>query len=209
MDERELAASDRIAGAAMVVSAGGTVLAMAHHPSGAHGGPLGSIVHGTMIVLLTLAAFGFLHWVRRRGAGRPLMLAGLLAYLISLFGHVGAAMINGFVVPALAARGQEGVGHGIFLAAWEANQAMARLGVFATSAAYALWAIELVRRGSSGERIMGAAGLAAGLVPAALLAAGLIRMNVQGAFIVYAAQVAWTAWVGLSLLRVRRTVVAD
>ncbi len=199
---------DRLAGMALVAAAAATVLAMAHHPTGAHGnGGLSGLVHGAMITLLALQAFGFAHFARRRGLGRPLMLAGLVAYGISLFGHVGAATINGFVVPALAARGQSAVSHDTFLLAWEANQALARLGVYATGAAFLLWSLDLLRDREHWSRPIGVAGLAAGIVPVALLAAGAIRMNVGGALLVYAIHVAWAALVGLMLIRSARPAV--
>ena len=198
--------ADRIAGATLIASAAAIVLAMAHHPAGAHGGGgLAGVVHGAMILLLALQAFGFAHLAGRRGLGRPLILAGLVAYGISLFDHVGAATINGFVVPALAARGQGAVSHDIFLLAWEANQALARIGVYATGAAFLLWSLDLLRDRAPWPRLVGLAGLAAGLVPAALLATGTIRMNVGGAMLVYAVHVAWAALVGLMLIRSERT----
>ncbi len=197
--------TDRIAGAALIASAAAIVLAMAHHPSGAHGGGgLAGFVHGAMITLLALQAFGFAHFAGRRGLGRPPILAGLVAYGISLFDHVGAATINGFVVPALAGRGQGAVSHDIFLLAWEANQALARIGVFATGAAFLLWSLDLLRDRLPWSRLVGVAGLAAGLVPAALLATGTLRMNVGGAMLVYAVHVAWAALVGLMLIRSER-----
>ena len=119
--------ADRIAGAALIAAAASSVLAMAHHPTSAHGGALGAIVHGVMIVLLAVTAFGFAHFAIRRGLGRPAMLAGLVAYGLCGFGHVGAATIGGFVVPALAARGDDSVGHDIFLLAWESNQASRKM----------------------------------------------------------------------------------
>ena len=190
--------SDRIAGGAMIAAAALVVLAMAHHPSGAHSaGGLAGLVHGAMIVLLSLLAFGFAHFARRIGLDRPAVLAGLVAYAVSLFAHLGAATINGFVVPALAGRGV--TDHGLFLLAWETNQALARLGVYATGAAYILWGLELARRGGI-ERWLGAAGLAAGILPAALLASGAIRMDVAGALLVYALHVGWAALVGLLLV---------
>ena len=102
---------------------------MAHHPTGLHGGGLGQVVHGAMIVFLALAAFGFASFAAARGAARPAILAGLIAYALALFGHAGAATINGFVVPALAARGAGAGDHAILVLAWEANQALAKLGV--------------------------------------------------------------------------------
>ena len=194
-------AGDRTAGMFLIGPAAASMVAMAHHPSGAHAGGQSGLVHGAMIVLLTLMAFGFLHFARRRGLGRPPVLAGLVAYAISLFAHVGAATINGSVVPALAARGPGAVGHDAFLLAWEANQALARLGVFATGAAFLLWSADLLRASGGERRLIGLAGLLAGGLPAALLAGGWIRMDVAGAFAVYAAHGAWAALVGLHLMR--------
>jgi len=190
--------ADRVAGVAMIAAAAGALLAMGHHPSGAHGGSaLAGIVHASMIALLGLLIFGFTHMARRRGLDRPAVLAGLLAYGIALFGHVGAATINGFVVPALAARGV--TAHDLFLFAWEMNQALAKLGVYATSAAYLFWSAELIGEGRT--RLLGALGVVAAILPASLLASGAIRLDVTGAFISYAVQVGWAALVGLHLLR--------
>ena len=190
--------SDRIAGGAMIATALLVVLAMAHHPSGAHGaGGLAGLVHGAMIVLLAVLTFAFTHFARRLGLDGWAVLAGLVAYAISLAAHIGAATVNGFVVPSLAARGVDN--HDIFLLAWETNQALAKLGVYATGAAYALWGVELLRRGGL-ARWLGLAGVAAGIVPAVLLATGAIRMDVAGAFLVYAVHVGWAALVGAWLL---------
>jgi hypothetical protein len=199
---------DRIAGAALAAAALVSVVAMAHHPTSAHGGGgLNGLVHGVMIVLVALLAYGFAHFARGRGLDRPAILAGLVAYGVSVFAHVGAATINGFVVPSLAARG--GVSHDIFLFAWETNQALAGLGVYATGAAFILWSIDLIRREGGWLRLIGLAGLVAGALPAALLAGGAIRLNVSGAMLVYAVHAAWAALVGISLMRGARDAAAD
>lgn len=193
---------DRIAGAALAAAALVSVVAMAHHPTRAHGaGGLNGLVHGVMLVLIVLLAFGFTHFARRRGLDRPAVLAGLVAYGISLFAHAGAATINGFVVPALAGRGPGAASHDIFLFAWETNQALAALGVYATGAAFILWSLDLAGRERGLQRLVGLAGLAAGAVPAGLLAAGAIRMDVSGALLVYAVHAAWAALVGIMLFR--------
>jgi hypothetical protein len=198
----DLNSNDRLAGAAHISAAAVTVLAMAHHPTGAHGaGGLNALVHGTMMAVLTLLAFGFVHLARLRGLGEAPVLAGLVAYGLSLFAHVGAATINGFVVPALAGRGPGAVAHDIFLFAWETNQALAKIGVYATGAAFILWSVDLLRRQGGTARLVGLAGLVAGAVPAVLLASGTIRLNVTGAIVTYAIHAAWAALVGLLLLR--------
>lgn len=193
----EFGMRDRIGGAALIVAAAGTVLAMAHHPSGMHGGPLGQIVHGAMIALLGLLTFGFLRFAQLRGFDRPLILIGIIAYVVSLLAHVGAATINGFIVPGLVG-GQPPVSHDILRFAWHANQALAKLGVFATGIAYVAWGAELSRE--TRTRWIGLAGIVAGIVPAALLAAGAIRLDVAGAFIAYATHAAWAVLLGGAML---------
>jgi hypothetical protein len=188
---------DRIAGSALIGAAALSVLAMAHHPASANAGPIGPIVHGTMIAAAAILAFGFAHFARRRGLARPEILAGLVAYAIGLGVTIGAATINGFVVPALAGRAI--ADRNVFLLAWEANQALARIGVFATGAAFALWALDFLRRPGFEAKAIGASGLAAGLVPPALLALGATDMHVAGAFIAYAAFAAWSVAVGIHL----------
>ena len=192
--------ADRAAGAALLIAAAGTMLAMAHHPVGAHSGGLGGIVHGAMIGLLMLLAWGFLQFVLRRGAARPLILGGLLAYAVSLFAHIGAATINGFVVPGLI-NPEAPISHDIFRLAWHSNQALAKLGVVMTGLAYLLWSADLLARGPKAARLVGAAGVVAGLVPVVLLAGGVIRMDVAGAFLVYAMHAAWAALIGVLMIR--------
>jgi len=194
--------ADRVAGGALIAAAALSVLAMAHHPTGAHGdNGMAGFIHGVMIVLLTATTYGFAHFALRRGPARPPILAGLVAYLVSLVAHLGAATINGFVVPALAGRGV--ANHELFLFAWEANQALAGLGVFATGAAYVLWSVDFLRRPGLEPKAIGALGLVAGIAPAALLASGTIRMDVGGALIAYAAFAGWGVLVGLHLIRGR------
>jgi hypothetical protein len=125
MSEEANKVGDRIGGIALIAAAAGTVLAMGHHPSGAHGGGgLAGLVHGAMIALLGVLAFGFARFCQRRGLDRPLILAGLSAYLASFLAHLGAATINGFVVPALA--GGPPISHDVLRFAWHSNQALAK-----------------------------------------------------------------------------------
>jgi hypothetical protein len=187
----------RTAGWALVGAAAAALLAMSHHPTHLHEGALSRGVHGALIALSVVIAYGFLHWSRLRGLDRPAVAAALVAYAVALFGGIGAATINGFVLPAFP----HGAGGDVHQFAGAANQALSYLGAVATGAAYALWSVDLLRHGGARmERMAGAAGLAAGLVPLALLAAGLVRMNVGGALIVYAVQWAWMALVGLLML---------
>jgi len=200
-DVADQGGANRIAGGALIAGSLLSVLAMAHHPDHVDPGGLVGIVHGAMIVLMSVIAFGFAHFALRRGLGRPAILAGLIAYFIGLVADLGAGTTNGFIVPALAARGADLSGHDVFLLAWEANQALARLGVFATAAAFTFWSIDFLRRAGLEPKAIGGLGLLAGLVPATLLATGATDMHVAGAFMAYAAFALWGAVVGLHLMR--------
>lgn len=194
-------AGNRVAGVAMIAASLGVVVAMGHHPSGLHGGALAGMVHGGMIALLLLLMWGFLMFAVDRGAARPLIAAGLIAYAVSLFAHIGAGTINGFVVPGLADPEAPAVSHDILRLAWQSNQALAQLGVYLTGAAYVLWSSDLLRDQSKAARFTGAIGLVAGAVPALLLASGTLRMDVSGAFLIYGMHVTWAALVGVMLWR--------
>jgi len=189
----------RTAGWALVGAAAAAGLAMSHHPTRLDQGALSGAVHGVLIALSVTIAYGFLHWSRLRGLDRPAVAAGLVAYAVALFGGVGAATINGFVLPAFPhGHGAGGEAHQL---AGAANQALAYLGAVATGLAYALWSLDLLRPGGTRvEKLVGAAGLVAAAVPLALLAAGVLRMNMTGALAVYAVQWAWMATIGLLML---------
>lgn len=193
--------SIKAAGAAMAAAALGIVVAMAHHPTHVDSRSIGG-VHAALILFLLLVAWGFASFVLWRGIRAPLLLLGLLAYGVSLFGHIGAATVNGFAVPALAAHG-EPIGRDTLRLAWELNQALAGLGVFMTALAYLLWSAHLLRDHAPSARITAVLGLAAGAAAPLLLVTGVTRMDVTGATLVYGLQVAWAALVGIQLMRGR------
>ena len=200
MTRLENSRSDRTVGIILLFSAVLTVATMAHHPSG-HGGSLGMVVHGIMIVLLSSVFFGMCHYSLRRGLGRLLILAALVAYLLNYFAHIIAATINGFLVPALAEQGQE-IPHALFIFAWESNQAFARLGTAATAVAFGLWGIDLLRRETGFSRLIGGLGIVAGVLPLALLW-GDATMDVRTALIIYTLHAAFIALVAIRLIQGR------
>lgn len=188
---------DRTAGGALALASAAVVLTMAHHPTGLHSDGLTQIVHGTMLVLIGVTAYGLFHFALRQGIARPAVLAGVVAYAIGTMGNVGAATVSGFAAPAMAVH--EGIDHGLFIVTWELNQALAKVAVAATGAAFLLWSLGLF--GRSGWRAKGIAllGMAAGVAPLLLLGFGALRMNVAGAMIVYAMQAGWMFLIGLYL----------
>ena len=191
--------SDRTVGVILLVASVFTVVAMAHHPSGAHGGKLVYVVHGTMIVLLSSTFFGLCYYSMRRDLGRLLILAALVAYGLNYFAHIIAGTVNGFIVPALAERGQD-IPHALFVFAWESNQAFARLGTAATAVAFVLWGLDLLRQENGFSRLIGGFGIAAGVLPLVLLLDDA-SMDVRTALIIYSLHSGFVALVALRLIQ--------
>lgn len=190
-------ANDRMAGGILAVASLASMLVMSHHPSDPHQLVLGQAVHAAMITIVAFTALGLVHFARRLGLDRLTVLAGLIAYGIAVFGHVGAGTINGFIVTNLVAHGE--TDHAIFALAWEANQALARLGVVASGVGFVLWSLSLLRRAGLFGRGLAVLGIAAGVVPAALLISGTMTMHLHGAILIYAIQALWMLLAGLYL----------
>ena len=151
-----------------------------------------------MLTVVAVWSFGFARFAQVMGIGRPAVLAGLVAYAIGAAAGIGAGTINGFVAPAVALH-QPAVTHDLLVLAWEANQALARIGVVAIGGAYAFWGLALWPR----ARVTALFGMIAGVVPALLLIGGWIDMHLHAAILVYAAEALWAAWIGWLLLRGR------
>jgi len=188
---------DKIAGGVLASASALVVLVMAHHPTNLKDVGLVNLVHGVMMALALLSLAGFARFAQRLGFDRFSVLCGFVAYGAGAFGNLLAATVNGFAAPALAA---DGASREILAIAWELSQALAYEAVFALSIAYVFWGADLFMRG---VRAMGLAGLAAGLVPAALLGGGALSMHVSGAFAIYSAQAAFGVVAGIYLMRGR------
>ena len=191
----------RDGGAALAAAAVATIVLMSLHPTSAHAGAMGGIVHGGMFAATGLMLFGFAAFARASGPSSAVLL-GLVFFAISAGGHVLAGTINGFAVPALANRPEGPPGHDIFLFAWQLNQGFAGVGVVATGIAYLAWAFELRRD----HRLLAAGGAIGGAVPAVLLVAGVIRLDVHGALFAYGLHGLWALALGITMLRGRLRV---
>jgi len=169
-----------------------TILLMSQHPSGGDIGIMAPLVHGGLQAVLIVQLAAVL--VIARSWGSTLLLTtGLLFFAAGQIAGLGAATINGFIVPALGGYLPEEIGPDISAFAWEANQALATLGVIAIGLAIAILSVRLWQDRRRGLAIAG--GLA-GLVPATLLAIGHIGMNLHGAILVYGVQAAWLIALG-------------
>jgi hypothetical protein len=63
---------------------------------------LKEVVHGVAIASVCGYAFGYTTLARRLGLHRPLVLAGLVAYLFGCVAMIGATILDGFVTPHIA-----------------------------------------------------------------------------------------------------------
>ena len=187
---------DRKAAGWMLVATGAlSILLMSQHPSGSHEGVMTPLVHGGLqvVMIAQLAAM----FVAVRGWGWTLLAtSAVLFFAAGQMAGVGAATINGFIVPALGGYDPAELGSGIGPLAWEANQALARLGVIAVGIGFALISTRLWQ---DSQRALAIFGWLAGLVPALLLITGQIGMDLHGALFAYITQAAfivafgWTA----------------
>jgi hypothetical protein len=207
----------RAAGALLV---GGSILeiaVMAHHPSvHAHDvaavvvqlqalGALSAWVHGVLIALMLTVFFALTEFAWQRGITRPAIRAGLIAYAAGVVAMMGAALVDGFVTPRLAILGA-GLGAAdlsimaqLLHLCMLFNQALARLGAIAMSAAIIAWSLDLLLRAGL-ERALGVAGMAIGLGCVAALIAGVLQLDVHGMMLVLVLQAVWTMGLGVLLI---------
>ncbi|MFK7955049.1 MAG: hypothetical protein AB8B96_03060 [Lysobacterales bacterium] len=186
-------------GIVLLAGAAGTVFFMAHHPTSmTELEGIAGMVHGVMLVMLLLLTSGLSHFALALGVHRLPVLLGLLSYIASAIFNSLAAVINGFVAPALAARGEDVISHDIFDLTWDTNQALAAIAVVGTGLAYVLWSVDLAKR-----RWFWIAGLGflAGLAPLIVLFFSGGEMEVRTAMAVYSTQVIWAAVIGWVMFR--------
>ncbi len=162
-------------------------------------------VHGILIAAVIGLVFGFTVFALRRGLGSTAALAGLVAYALGSVPVIGAAMIDGFVVPALAARyanGSESAVTGamqlITLCAI-AIQVCTKVWLVATSAAVVIWSMDLVRAAGV-KRAIGILGFVAGVLVVVVTAiTGNVSAHTLG--IVVLLQTLWNVAIGVLMMR--------
>lgn len=155
-------------------------------------------VHAVVIavavgLLTTLSAFS-----SRRGNMPSFASTALTVYSIGVGGTIVAAMIDGFLVPAIAARYVDATPETLSTVLPLLNgcalaiQIATKLALIATAVAIAIWSITLL---NGSARIAGVLGLAAALVAAFVLAlTSSLDPHSLGAIVL--PQVAWYVWVG-------------
>jgi hypothetical protein len=101
----------------LILSALASLIAVAHHPRVSHAtsradvmaqivrsSVLDEAVHAVVVVAACGLLFGLTAFAARRGLRNDAVPAGLVAYAIGTVFAIGAALIDGFLIPAIAAR---------------------------------------------------------------------------------------------------------
>jgi hypothetical protein len=211
-------ASTRAAGAILIVATIGEIFAMAHHP---HPAPadiaalaqeilaiagLAAWVHGILIGLMLLIAYGLSEFVLLAGATRPLIRAGTIVYAAGVVLMIGAALVSGFVDAGIVrSLGIPPASAGPILQALlmfcgVLNRTCANASAVAMSVGIGCWSIALLRE-SGLRRLIGGLGCAVALLPVVGLLSGALHLNVFGMSAVVVVQGVWYVAIALLLLR--------
>jgi hypothetical protein len=214
------AKDSRLAGVVIAAASVASVLLMAKHPHvGARAmvdvvsemsakAATDRLVHAALIALMGALLFAFGELSRLLGMRRATVRAALLAYAIGTGAMMGAALISGFVVPALAsqyagasAAELEGF-RTLAVLSTIGNQTLAQFAVASTSVAVFLWSLALMRgpRALPGVAILG---LLVAVGPVAALLTGLIALKVTGMSLVVGCQTLWNLAVAVPMIRRR------
>lgn len=202
---------EALGGWSMIAGAVMGLVTMAFHPTGGGHAALALAVHSLAIAATPVAFYGGWVLTRRLAAGGAVAELALAFYGLSSVATLLAATASGLlasdlIAQAAAAQGEARAAAGAVLHYNVAlNQAFAKVIVAASSAAIALWSVEIVRTG----RMRRAAGVLGCVVAAAALLAlfsGHLRLDVHGFGAVVLAQGIWLIMVGAEL---RRAGAAD
>jgi hypothetical protein len=208
----------RIAGFSLLVSSALAVLFLSLHPvADGHGAAstlesivrqrgVSQIVHGAMITIIGVFLFGQVSFALRQGVSRAPVLAGLIAYAIGCAATIAAPIISGFILSDLAERFVRAPAEELRLAVpvftfcSVATQLLTKFGLVAISTGILLWSFTLLRqRGLA--RLAGAAGLAAGFVPIAILLFAGLTLRPMNLTLLMLVQSLWNVAVAVLLLR--------
>ncbi|HTD38427.1 MAG TPA: hypothetical protein VK669_13000 [Candidatus Limnocylindrales bacterium] len=208
----------KAAGIVLVLSSALTVAAIAHHPTITRAtsrsdvlaqvvrfAPLDRAVHAAVIVAACGLLFGLVAFALRRGVRDAGVLAGLIAYAVGTGPAIAAALIDGFLIPAIAARFASADPQTVRTAlvlltvCAAAIQIATKTWLLASSTAIALWSFGLVRQRGI-VRAAGAGGIAATVLALAVVAfTGNFDPHTLG--VVVLAQALWYVAIGALLIR--------
>ncbi len=164
-------------------------------------------VHGVAIASVCAYAFGYTSLSRRLGLYRPLVLSGLVVYLIGCIAMVAATLLDGFVTPHIAADAIRATDPARVQFAYDLvhyigvvlNDA-AKLGWILQAAGAAAWSLVLLgERGAA--RIVGVLGVLSSVLVCALVAVSTVNMSMAALLGVLLAQLVWNLAAAAFLFR--------
>lgn len=208
------------AGIAIALCALVTIFAVAHHPTVSARAPaealtamvrlatVDRVVHGVLIAIMGVLVFGLTVFTLRRGMHRATSVAAIVAYAAGIIAVIGAALIDGFLTPAIAER-YAGTPPDVLKTAIPllivgamAIQILSKFGFVAMSIAVAFWSADLVSTPGV-LRATGIVGFASAIVAVGLLVfAGNLNPHSLGAIVIV--QAIW--YLAVAVLLVRRQV---
>jgi hypothetical protein len=160
-------------------------------------------VHGGIMVALIVLLVGFFGLAERVDAQRVTTRLALCLTALGSLGWTAAAVINGFVIPALA-RGATGTTAQEL--SWlevplrlcsEGGHTVASLGTTAVFAALVAWSAALWRE----NRALAVVGLLFGCAGCIGMLSGHVHMQVHALIVIVLAFGGWSAWAGVWLMR--------
>lgn len=163
-------------------------------------------VHGVAIASVCAYAFGYAALARRLGLHRPLVLAGLVVYLIGCMAMIGATILDGFVTPHIAidaiGAAPERVAFAYDLAHYlgVVLNDLAKLGWLLQAAGAAAWSIAL-RRENGGNRVIAVVGLLSSTLVCAVVVGSATNMSMTSLLAVLFAQLIWNIAAAVLLIR--------
>lgn len=192
----------RALGAGFILTAALVMLAMGHHPSGAHGvGGINQVVHVGMITLLSLQfVFLVVFLLGLRVTGLFVLIA-IWSLALSALAHIVAALFSGFITPTLVGAAHGALAnHDVLRLAVGVNQTFAKLGVFATGVGFASVGLQLLMERDKWAKVLGAMAISSGLAPVAFLLMNSGVLDVSKAMFAYGLHMAWIAALGIMLI---------
>jgi len=164
-------------------------------------------VHGVAIASVCAYGFGYVSLSRRLGLTRPLVLAGLVAYLIGCVAMVVATLLDGFVTPHIAGDAIRATDPARVQFAYDLvhyigvvlNDA-AKLGWILQAVGAAAWSVVLFgERGAA--RVVGVLGVLSSALVCVLVAVSAVNMSMTSLLGVLLAQLVWNLAAAVFLFR--------
>ena len=167
---------------------------------------LKELVHGVAIASVCAYGFGYAVLARRLGLQRPLVLAGLVAYLLGCAAMIGATILDGFVTPHVAVdaitAAPERVAFAYNLVHYlgVVLNDLAKLGWILQAAAALAWSIGLIRERGFG-RTVGAIGVLSSALVVLVVVGSATNMSMTALLGVLLAQLIWNIAAAVLLIR--------